>query len=243
MEEDTGLTSLLYVGSAWSASSSVSGWMACQLAEHEVEVRSILLSSTATKHELEAASPSGRVPVLVHEGRKIWDSLAIAEYLWERNPSSPIWPTDPERRWYARCIAAEVHSHFDEVRRAMPMNLIKRWPISNGLPDINAHLGFSGITGGAEGVRRGLRRMENIWSDCRALHGSGGPYLFGETYNFVDASFAPMVSRYVTYGMESGPDATAYIEANMSSPLMQGWIARANADADRVGREVAMAFP
>lgn len=241
--EDRLLAPILYIGSAWSASWSVSGWMACRLANLEIEERSIFLSRPETKEEIKSVSPSGRVPALVDGDNVVWDSLAIAEYLWELNPDSRIWPKDRDQRWYARCLAAEVHAQFEEIRVAFPMNLIKRWPIRNGLPAVEAHLNAAGIKGGAAGVAEGLRRMEEMWRECRAKYGADGPYLFGSQYNFVDALFAPMVSRYVTYGIKAADDARAYIDANMNSPLMTEWMTRAEADAERVGRDIATAFP
>jgi glutathione S-transferase len=234
---------ILYIGDAWSASWSISGWLACRLAGVEVEERSIFLGQPQTKEEIKKISPSGRVPTLVDGSRVVWDSMAIAEYLWELNPDSQIWPQDFDARCHARCIAAEVHREFEEVRVAMPMNLIKRWPMSNGLPSIETRMKGPGVKGGREGVREGLLRMEEIWRDCRLKYGAGGPYLFGADYNFVDALFAPMVSRYVTYSVEAAEDVAHYITANMTYPPMQEWIERAERDAEVVGRDVAMAFP
>ncbi len=213
------------------------------MADLDFEVRSTFLDGPRTKEELNVVSPSGRVPVLIDGSRAIWDSLAIAEYLWERNPDCPIWPLDPEERWYARCIAAEVHAQFEEVRVALPMNLVKRWPITGELPSAISHFNRAGVKGGEAGVLGGLRRMEEVWRQCRASHGSGGPYLFGREFTFVDALYAPMCSRYRTYGLGTVPDAQEYIAANLDSPLMREWMLRAEADADAVGREIAVAYP
>lgn len=237
------MSPILYVGDAWSASWSICGWLACRLAGLDVEERSIFLGQPQTRNEILEVSPSGRVPVLVNGPTVIWDSMAIAEYLWELYPHSQIWPQDFEQRSYARCIAAEVHREFEEVRVAMPMNLIKRWPMRNGLPTIETRMKGPGVKGGREGVMEGLRRMEEIWRDCREKYGAGGPYLFGAEYNFADALFAPMVSRYVTYSVAAAEDVAPYIQANLSYPPMQEWMDRAERDAEVVGRDVAMAFP
>jgi glutathione S-transferase len=234
---------ILYVGDAWSASWSICGWLACRLADTEVEVRSIFLYRPETKKEISAVSPSGKVPVLVDGDRVIWDSLAIAEYLWELKPDCRIWPREFEARCHARCIAAEVHREFEEVRVAMPMNLIKRWPIRDGLPSIATRMNGPGVKGGREGVRQGLLRMEEIWRTCRDRYGKSGPYLFGADYNFADALFAPMVSRYITYGIQPADDVAPYLAASMAYPPMQEWQARAEKDAESVGRDVAEAFP
>ena len=234
---------VLYVGSAWSASWSICGWMACRLGGLDVEMRTLHLDVPTTKIELKSVSPSGRVPVLVVEGQPIWDSLAIVEFAWERNPRSPIWPTDGRARAYARSIAAEVHAQFEEVRAALPMNLVKRWPIARSLPSAESHFNRAGIKGGEQGVRNGLRRMEEAWRDCRVIYGAGGSFLFGQDFTFADALFAPMCSRYRTYGLQAEADATAYIEAVLAHPLMREWAELAERDAQEFGREVAAAYP
>jgi glutathione S-transferase len=226
---------VLHLGSAWSSSWSVVGWMACRLGGLEVEERTIFLSRPDSPAKLRAISPSGRVPALhLPDGAVLWDSLAIAEWLWERDPFCAIWPRDPAKRAYARCVAAEVHSHFDEVRNGLPMNLIKRWPVKDGLPS-NVKLM------NRPGVRSGTERLEAIWRDARARY--GGPYLLGADFCFADAAMAPMCSRYVTYGVELAADSMDFIAAQMDSPLMREWRARANAQAEDIGREVVLQYP
>ena len=236
------MQNILYVGSAWSSSWSVVGWMACRLGGLPVELRRIFLSRPDSPPKLRAVSPSGRVPVLhlagppdeAEAGMVLWDSLAIAEWLWERDPGCGIWPQDPARRAYARCVAAEVHSHFDEVRNGLPMNLIKRWPLRDGLPS-NVKLM------NRPGVRAGTERLEAIWRDARARW--GGPYIAGAEFCFADAVLAPMCSRYVTYGVELATDSMDFIAAQMDSPLMRAWLARAEAEADEVGRDIVLMYP
>lgn len=229
---------VLYLGSAWSSSWSVVGWMACKLGGLAVEERTIFLSRPDSPPQLRAISPSGRVPALHVEGPGgrivLWDSLAIAEWLWERDPGCAIWPRDAALRAYVRCVAAEVHSHFDEVRNGLPMNLIKRWPVRDGLPS-NVKLM------GRAGVRAGTDRLEAIWRDAVARH--GGPYVCGAEFCFADAVIAPMCSRYVTYGVQLAPDSMAFIAAQMDSPLMREWRAHAERQADAVGRDIVLQYP
>lgn len=229
---------ILYLGSAWSSSWSVVGWMACRLGGLAVEERTIFLSRPDSPAKLRAVSPSGRVPVLHVPGpggdQVIWDSIAIAEWLWERDPSCAIWPQDPVRRAFARSVAAEVHGHFDDVRNGLPMNLIKRWPVRDGLPS-NVKLM------GRPGVRSGTDRLEAIWRDAVARF--GGPYIGGTEFSYADAALAPMCSRYVTYGVDLAPDSMAFIAAAMDSPLMREWRARAEAQADAIGRDAVLQYP
>ncbi len=228
------LAPLLTLGSAWSSGWSVPGWMICQLGGIVAEERTIFLSRPDSPPKLRAVSPSGRVPVLEIDGLRLWDTLAIAEYLWERDPGCAIWPQDPARRAVARCMAAEMHSHFDEVRNGLPMNLIKRWPVKDGLPS-NVKLM------GRPGVRAGTDRIEAIWRDARARF--GGPWLCGADFCAVDAMHAPMTTRYTTYGVELAPDSLAFIAQMAAHPLMQAWRARAEAQADMIGRDVVLASP
>jgi glutathione S-transferase len=228
------MTTTLHLGSAWSSSWSVVGWMACRLGGLEVEERTIFLSRPDSPAKLRAVSPSGRVPALHVDGMVLWDSMAIAEWLWERDPGCAIWPKDPTQRAFARCVAAEVHSHFDDVRNGLPMNLIKRWPVRDGLPS-NVKLM------NRPGVRAGTERLEAIWRDAVARH--GGPYVCGEEFGFADAVIAPMCSRYVTYGVELAADSMRFIATQMDSPLMREWRARAERQADEVGRDIVMQYP
>lgn len=225
---------VLHLGSAWSSSWSIPGWMACELAGLACEENVVFLSRADSKPILAAASPSGRVPALEIDGHILWDSLAIAEYLWERHSSSAIWPADRPRRAFARCVAAEIHGHFDDLRAALPMNLIKRWPIRDGLPS-NVKLMAR------PGAEAATARLEAIWRDCIARW--GGPYVAGETWCFADAVMAPMCSRYVTYGVELSPQSMAFIRASQDSPLMRRWIARAEAQAAAIGRDICAASP
>jgi glutathione S-transferase len=229
----------LYLGSAWSSGWSVPGWMACRLGGLEVEDRTIFLSRPDSPARLREVSPTGRVPVLhvpLPDGgtQVLWDTLAIAEWLWERDPGCAIWPGHPVRRAYARCVAAEVHSHFDEVRNALPMNLIKRWPIRDGLPSHVKHMA-------KPGAAAGTARLEAVWRD--GLSRWGGPWLAGDTFCMADAMMAPMCSRYVTYGVALAEDSAAFIRRMMESPLMREWIARAEAQADAIGRDIVAASP
>lgn len=228
------MTATLYLGSAWSSGWSVPGWMICRLGGLEFEERTIFLSRADSPPKLRAVSPTGRVPVLHVGNEVIWDTLAIAEWLWERDPACAVWPQDPVRRAWARCVAAEVHSHFDDVRKALPMNLIKRWPIRDGLPDPVKRMG-------SPGVAAGTARMEAIWRDSLARW--GGPWLAGDTFCTADAMMAPMCSRYVTYGVELAADSMAFIRRMMESPMMREWMARAETQADAIGRDIVAASP
>jgi glutathione S-transferase len=212
------------------------GWLACRLSGLPFQAETLYLSRPDSKAMLAKASPTGLIPVLEHDGFLVTDTLAIAEYLWELAPGSAIWPAERRARAAARMSAAEMHAHFVDLRAAMPMNLIKRWPIANGIPS-NAKLL------GRPGVAAQVARVQDSWRQTRAGWGAGGPYLFGGEFCFADAMWAPMASRFRTYSVALAPDAQAYAEAVLAHPLVAEWVAGAEAEAREIGWEACAAWP
>jgi glutathione S-transferase len=155
---------------------------------------------------VKAVSPSGLVPFLDHEGARIWESLAIAEYCAEHNPV--LWPAERVARAHARAIAAEMHAGFRSLRIAMPMNL--------GRDD------YAGLGQTPESLADAAR-IEMIWAETRAVFGQNGPYLFGEIFNAADAMFAPIAARFLTYAPPLSAGAKAYCDAVRAHPLVAKW--------------------
>jgi glutathione S-transferase len=151
-------------------------------------------------------SPSGRVPVLLHGELVIWDSLAICEYLAELFPQAELWPRDAAARAVARSVTAEMHSGFTSLRTHMPMNLRARKPGE----------------GRAPGVAEDISRITSLWRECRERHGRGGPFLFG-AFSIADAFYAPVVTRFVTYGVELDAVCAAYKDAVLALPALRAW--------------------
>ena len=226
----------IVVGGKWSSSWTQKGWLACKLSGLPFTERTLYLSRPTSAAELAAVSPTGRIPVLDHDGLLVTDTLAIAEYLWELAPDSDIWPRERAARAAARAIAAENHASYAALRAALPMNLCKRWPIANGVPSNVKLLG-------RPGVRAELDRLTESWRQTRAAHGAGGPYLFGARFTFADAMQASEASRFVTYAIETTPHARAYIDAVLGHPFVAEWAAGAEAQAREIGFEACAAFP
>lgn len=151
-------------------------------------------------------SPSGRVPALLHGELVIWDSLAICEYLAELFPQARLWPEDAAVRAVARSVTAEMHSSFAALRNNMPMNLRARRP-GEGM---------------APGVAEDISRITSLWRECRSRHGQGGPFLFG-AFSIADAFYAPVVTRFVTYGVELDAVCGAYRDAVLALPTLKTW--------------------
>ena len=182
------------------------GWLAVRLAGLEVEEVMLGLAGGSTP-AVKAASPSGFVPYLEHDGNRIWDSLAIGEYCAELAPH--LWPASRADRAHARSVAAEMHSGFRELRINMPMSLFRQ---AKG-------------AGRTEAVLADIARIERVWAET--LGRSGGPFLNGVTPGIADCMYAPVVFRFMTYAPQLLASSEAYCAAMLAHPLMQDWKAAA----------------
>jgi glutathione S-transferase len=153
---------------------------------------------------VKAVSPNGLVPYLEHNGLKIWESLAIAEYCAEINPA--LWPETLAARTHARAISAEMHAGFRALRLAMPMNLGRVAP---------------GVGQNAESLAD-VQRIAAIWAETLATFG-GGPYLFGETFTAADAMFAPVMTRFLSYEPPLKAATRHYVDAVRAHQLLAAW--------------------
>jgi glutathione S-transferase len=187
------------------------GWLLCRLARIEFEEEIVSLDDPSARAELLLLSPSFLVPSLTHEGVKVWDTLAIAEYLAEWNPAAGLLPTDRVARAHCRAICGEMHSGFYNLRSALPMNL-------------KAHHANFKVWAGAQAD---IDRVTTIWRECLARY--GGPYLFGEL-SMADAMYAPVCTRFITYDVRLDRESAAYTRAIMKWPDMAQWIADAKAE-------------
>ena len=169
-----------------------------------------------------AVSPSGKVPVFDYDGYKVWESLAICELVAELFPSAQLWPKDRHKRANARAVATEMVAGFSALRSAMPMNIRARRKHGALEP----------------AVEKDIARIKKIWNDC--LEVSGGPYLYG-MFSIADAMYAPVVTRFRSYGVETDPTCTAYMKTIESLPAMKAWVERANAETHRVPEYEAIA--
>lgn len=201
----------LTIGDKNLSSWSLRPWLLMKQAAIPFEEETIHLDRSDTRRHLREKAPAGLVPFLTHdrpEGTiKIWDSLAIAEYLAETFPEKRLWPEDAAARAMARSISAEMHSGFSALRTVWPMNFLR--------------VGLSHLTTG--GVSRDIARIEAIWTECRTTYGADGPFLFG-AFSIADTMYAPVVSRLRTYGpVELGAEAAAYVETIADLPAMGEW--------------------
>jgi len=200
----------LVLGNKNYSSWSFRPWIAMRTAAIPFEEVVIPLYEPGSKERILAFSPAGKVPVLIDGDVRVWESLAIMDYLAEQFPQKELWPRDPAARAHARAIAAEMHAGFAPLRRHCPMNMWRPVKARELPPDVAAN----------------VKRIEAIFSECRKRFGQGGSFLFG-AFGAADAMYAPVVSRFHTYGIAVGPVAEAYKQAIMALPAWAEWRAAA----------------
>jgi glutathione S-transferase len=157
--------------------------------------------------QIERWSPSRLVPVLWRGDQAVWDSLAIMEALHEWYPDKGVWPAQERARAFARCISAEMHSGFRDLRTHMPMSIRGSHPGKGMTPEVQAN----------------IDRIEALWAEARQRFGAGGPFLFG-AFSAADAMYAPVVMRFRTYGVKLAPESARYCEAMLAAAGIRAWI-------------------
>jgi glutathione S-transferase len=194
----------LTISSKNYSSWSLRGWLLCRMAGLKFIEQVVPVDDPANRAELLLLSPSILVPCLTHQGIRIWDTLAIAEYLNEVRPKAGLLPPDRVARARCRSICGEMHSGFANLRSALPMNL-------------KAHRPDFKIWAGAQ---FDIDRITTIWRECfGAYH---GPYLFGKL-TMADAMYAPVVTRFLTYDVKLDADCAGYCDRIMALPDMVAW--------------------
>ena len=210
----------LFIGNKNYSSWSLRSWLLLREAEIEFEEQLIQLDVETTAGEIAAVNPSGTVPVLQLGERTIWDTMAIAETVAERWPEKNLWPIDPDVRAFARAICAEMHSGFHTLRECMPMNC-RAMGRQVPLPDV---------------LTDDITRVIAIWSECHNKYSGDSGWLFGH-FTVADATFAPVVLRFRTYGINLPESAGFYPHRLLESDAMQDWLAAAECEVEVIDRE------
>jgi len=195
---------ILTISSKNYSSWSLRGWLLCRMAGLKFVEEVVPVDDPTNRAELLLLSPSILVPCLTHQGIRIWDTLAIAEYLNEVRPKAGLLPTDRGARARCRSICGEMHSGFTNLRSALPMNLKARHP------------GFK-VWAGAQAD---IDRITTIWRECFAAY--HGPYLFGKL-TMADAMYAPVVARFLSYDVKLDADCAGYCDRITALPDMIAW--------------------
>ncbi len=201
----------LVIGNKNYSSWSLRGWLMARIAGIEFDEIVIPLDRPETQTAIRKHSPSGKVPVLLHRGLAVWESLAIAEYLNDLKPEAGLWPPSAAARAHARAISTEMHAGFMDLRENMPMNIRASFPGKGMTP----------------GVRADIERIAWIWRDTRkrfsTAFGQDDGFLFGR-FGAADAMFAPVATRFRTFSVTLDADAQAYCAAVLGHPAMKEWI-------------------
>jgi glutathione S-transferase len=204
------MTLKLIIGNKNYSSWSLRPWIAMKVAGIPFEEQVIPLYQPGSREQILKYSPAGKVPVLIDGDQHVWESLAILEYLAEKFPKAGIWPADARARCHARTVATEMHAGFQALRKHCPMNLwlpVKKRP----QPDE---------------VLNDVRRIDELWSDCRARFGQSGAFLFGD-FCAADAMYAPVVSRIQTFDLNVGQVSRGYVDTILTLPSFVEWRAAA----------------
>ncbi len=195
---------ILVIGNKRFSSWSLRPWLILKQFGISFEEKLILLDMPETRDQIAQYSEAGKVPVLVDGKIKVWESLAIAEYLNEKYPEKQMWPKDLEARALARAISNEMHSGFSTMRSLMSHDIQKVYP------------GFDYSKAQCD-----VDRIQKIWTDC--LNKSRGPFLFGE-FSIADAMYAPVVNRFITYDVKVEGIVAEYVKTIRNLPAHQEWI-------------------
>jgi glutathione S-transferase len=208
---------VLTISSKNYSSWSLRGWLLCRMAGLDFREEVLSADDPSARAELLLLSPSFLVPALTHNGVKVWDTLAIAEYLQEAFPAAGLLPRELAARTHCRAVSGEMHSGFANLRSALPMNLKARYP------------GFK-IWAAAQAD---IERVAAIWRECLGKY--GGPYLFGAAPTLADAMYAPVATRFQTYDVKLDRQCADYCETILALPDMMEWAEAAQ--SERAGIE------
>ncbi len=211
----------LVIGNKNYSSWSLRGWLMLEAFELPFKETRLKLFTDEFYQHLSQYNAANKVPVLIDGQVVVWDSLAICEYLNETQLDGKGWPAAPALRAQARAIACEMHSGFTGLRNEMPMNCRARRtiePSAQALADI--------------------QRIDQLWSALREQHGDQGDWLFGD-FSIVDVMFAPVVLRFMTYGIKLSPLSQQYADTLRQHPAMQAWLADALLETEFVAEDEA----
>lgn len=207
----------LILGNKNYSSWSLRGWLAAKQSGLSFDELTVPLKGEdwdKAKRDMGEIQPSsGKVPILWDGDAVIWDSLAILEYLADKVGRDRFWPKDEAARGMARAMVAEMHSSYASLRAEMPMNVRRQRPLAEV----------------SDATKADIVRILQLWAEARARHGSAGPFLFG-TFGAADIFYAPVVSRFLTYGIGVPGFAQSYMQAIWEHDWMREWIAAAEAE-------------
>jgi glutathione S-transferase len=206
----------LTISSRNYSSWSLRGWLLLRMSGLRFREVRTANDDAVARAELLLQTSSIRIPVMEYKGVTVWDTLAIAEFLNELCPAAQMYPADFAARARCRSVSGEMHSGFNALRSALPVNLHAfrpNFPIWSG-------------------VRADIARVTEIFRECLAAH--GGPFLFGSRMSVADAMFAPVCTRFATYDVDLDPVSEGYKDHILALPDMVEWIDAAQLEPEMV---------
>lgn len=196
----------LIIGNKIYSSWSLRGWLAMKHTGLSFKETKLPLDTPEFYAKIPDLNPAMCVPALHHDGAIIWDSLAIIDYCAKLAPEKFWWPDDITAYGHARSIAAEMHSGFNALRSAAPMNLRGNW---------------SGLSL-SENVQKDVSRIDTLWQECRTRFGIKGDFLFGN-FSAADMMYTPIVARFLAYGITTSEPVKTYMQAVRNHPCVDEW--------------------
>ena len=197
----------LIIGNKLYSSWSLRPWLLLKANNVPFKETVIPLSQPDTKKNILEHSPTGKVPLLIDGTIRVWESLAIMEYVAEKYPNAAVWPKDNAARAHARAASSEMHAGFQALRQACPMNLGRTFkPKATHGADADAN----------------IARVQALWAEARKHFGKGGPYLYG-AFSAADAMFAPVATRLDSYQVTVTPETRHYMDAILKHPALVEW--------------------
>ena len=201
----------LLIGNKRYSSWSLRPWIAMKFFGVAFEEIMLPLYQPDSPAKVLKYSPTGKVPALVDGETVVWETLAILDYLVDKFPTLKMWPDDLAARGMARAVSSEMHAGFGPLRKHCPMNMMRDRAKPRDIPaDVQAN----------------VKRIDAIWTQARAKHGQGGPFLFG-AFSAADAMYAPVVSRFSSYAIPVSAVSKDYMDVIMALPAWQEWEASA----------------
>ena len=197
----------LIIGNKLYSSWSLRPWIMLKAINVAFKETVIPLAQPDSKTNILEHSPTGKVPLLIDGNVRVWESLAIMEYLAEKFPQAQVWPEAVAARAHARAAASEMHAGFQALRQACPMNLGRTFKPKASLgADADAN----------------VARVQALWAEARKQFGKGGPFLYG-AFSAADAMYAPVVTRLDTYQVKVTPETRTYMDAILRHPAFVDW--------------------
>jgi glutathione S-transferase len=205
----------IVIGNKNYSSWSLRAWLALKATGQPFRETRISLNRPDTKAQILKYSPAGKVPVLLLDGVAVWESIAICASIADNFPAAKLRPADPAAAAMSRSVAAEMHGGFPDMRKELSMDISRRHPT----PRLSA------------AAQADVDRVCAIWREARRRFGQGGDLLFGE-FSISDCMYAPVATRFATYGVALDPVCGAYRDAILNWPTMREWIAAAAAETE-----------